>query len=601
MSLNSLVLYKNQPAIITQTPGDKIEIQLPGGRKIKVRSKDVLPLHPGPISRLDELHTPMGEVETAWELLAGETTSLPELAELVYDVFTPVTAWATWQLLEDGLYFQGSPDTITVHTPEEVVAIKAGRAAKLHEQVAYDAFLARAATNTYTTDDERYLQEIEQVAFGRREKSRVMRDLGHTPSPENGHRLLLNLGYWDHTVNPYPVRFGLPMDPPQFDLPELPDEPRRDLTHLPAFAIDDEGSSDPDDAISLDGERLWVHIADVAALVEPDSPVDAEARARAANLYLPEGTVTMLPLGATRMLGLGLQSTSPALSFGLDIAAGGEVTLAEVVPSWVKVQRLSYAAAEKQLTTAPLDALYRLALNHLARRRANHSVELNLPEVKVWVQAGQVIVKPILPLESRTLVREAMLMTGEAVGRFAQAENIPLLYSTQDPPDETDFADTLSGMFAQRRMLKRSQLKTSPGLHSGLGLEIYTQATSPLRRYADLIVHQQLRAFINGVALLDDAAIVERAGAAEAVASSVRQAERLSNKHWTLNYLASQSDWQGAAVLVEKMHRRGRVVLPALDLDTLVHLSQDIPLDSDLVVQLRSVNLPELDASFRLI
>ncbi len=63
------------------------------------------------------------------------------------------------------------------------------------------------------------------------------------------------------TVNPYPRRMDLPAESPLLDLPELPAEERRDLTHLAAFAIDDEGNRDPDDAISLDGERLWVHVS----------------------------------------------------------------------------------------------------------------------------------------------------------------------------------------------------------------------------------------------------------------------------------------------------------------------------------------------------
>ena len=64
-----------------------------------------------------------------------------------------------------------------------------------------------------------------------------------------------------------------------------------DLTHLPAFAIDDEGSQDPDDAVFAEkvegGFRLFVHVADVAALVPPKSPLDEEALRRGANLYLP--------------------------------------------------------------------------------------------------------------------------------------------------------------------------------------------------------------------------------------------------------------------------------------------------------------------------
>ena len=108
----------------------------------------------------------------------------------------------------------------------------------------------------------------------------MLNELGRTQSPENAHAFLLEVGYWDGWVDPYPRRLELPISAPTIDLGDLPEENRVDLTALPAFAIDDEGNQDPDDAISLDGDRLWVHVADVAALVRPDSPADLEARAR---------------------------------------------------------------------------------------------------------------------------------------------------------------------------------------------------------------------------------------------------------------------------------------------------------------------------------
>ena len=91
---NSLVLYKNRPALVIQV-GDKLEITLPDRNTAKVRPKDVIPLHPGPLRSLAELEPQSGEVETAWELTIGETTSLAELAELIYGEYTPATAWAT--------------------------------------------------------------------------------------------------------------------------------------------------------------------------------------------------------------------------------------------------------------------------------------------------------------------------------------------------------------------------------------------------------------------------------------------------------------------------------------------------------------------------
>ena len=118
------------------------------------------------------------------------------------------------------------------------------------------------------------------------------------------------------TDNPWPHRSGLSLDEVQLGVPDLPDEQRLDLTGLESWAIDDEGNQDPDDAISLDGDYLWVHVADVAALVRPDGHIDQAARERGSNLYLPEGVHNMLPATITEQLGLGLAEHSPALSIG---------------------------------------------------------------------------------------------------------------------------------------------------------------------------------------------------------------------------------------------------------------------------------------------
>ncbi len=597
---DSLVLYKTGPARVKHT-GDKLEIELATGKTLKVRPKDITLLHAGPLWSLGQLQqSPPGDVETAWELLIGSTTTLAELAELIYDEFTPVTAWASWQLVAEGLYFRGTTQAIEVSSPEEVAQIQAARRAKAAEKEAWTTFLDRVRANNILPDDAHYLREVEDVALKRQEKSRLLRELGHAENPELGHSLLLKLGYWGHTVNPYPQRLGVPTTPPTAPLSELPNEERLDLTHLPAFAIDDAGTQDPDDAISLDGNRLWVHIADVAALIPPDSAADIEARARGANLYLPEGTVPMLPPQATQILALGLAEISPALSFGLDLAEDGLVTNLEVRPSWIKVRRLSYKEAENRLDEEPFQNLYRIAQAYQERRNQNGAININLPEVKIRVVDGEVIIRPLPPLKSRDLVREAMLMTGEAIARFALDQDIAFPFTSQNAPEEGDFSETMSGMFARRRTLTRSQVKSVPGPHAGLGMEIYTQATSPLRRYADLLAHQQLRAYLRDDPTLSVAQILERIGTAEAVSGNVRQAERLSNKHWTLVYLLNHPGWQSQGILVEKRYARGVVLIPDLDFEIRMHLRQDFPLDSPISLKLNTVNLAELDAHFRI-
>ena len=605
---DSLVLYKTRPARVVDVSSKRLQIKLGTGEILRVRPKDVLVLHPGPLAGLQALQPREGEIQAAWELFAGQATTLAELAELAYGEYTPATAWAAWQHVADGLYFEGTPQEVVARTAAEVTQEQAGRQARAAEEQAWTEFLELLRTGQLgdgegQTHPERYadfLREVEDLAYGRTDKSRVLREVGRAETPENAHALLLQLGVWSPTVNPYPARLGVTTSPPEVALPELPREARQDLTHLPAFAIDDEGNQEPDDALSLEGDRLWVHIADVAALVSPGSALDLEARDRGAALYLPEGTVPMIPFEAIDRLGLGLTEISPALSFGLDLTANGEIAALEIVPSWVRVTRLTYGEAESRLVEEPLSSLYRRAQVYQARRQSAGAIRLEFPEVDISVEGEQIIIRPILPLRSRDLVTEAMLMTGEAVARYALQHGIPVPFTAQDPPRSEERPTDLSGMFALRRAMQPSQYSTIPGPHAGLGMQVYTQATSPLRRYLDLVAHQQLRAHITGEGLLDNTQIIERVGATEAVSGNVRRAERLSRQHWTLVYLLQHPGWSGEGIVVERRGQRTTALIPQLDLDAHLRVRRDLPLNSTVPVAVRQVDLPRLAAHFRI-
>ncbi len=473
-------------------------------------------------------------------------------------------------MVDDGLYFSGDVDAVTVHTAEAVAEIEAGRAAKAVEAAAWQAFLDRVQAGDHPLESEdRYMGDVVAVALGEQTQSRTLRALSRDATPESAHALLLAVGYWDEQVNPYPRRMGVALDAPDLALPDLPDEPRRDLTHLVSLAIDDEGATDPDDAISWDDGRLWVHVADAAALIRPGSALDQEARARGANLYLPEGTIPMLPPAATPRLALGIDEISPALSFGLDVTAAGEIEHIEITPSWVRVTRLSYAEADTQLDTSPLAEIDALAHAFTARRQELGALDLNLPEVRVRVVDGRVSVRPFANLRSRNLVRDAMLLAGEGAARFALENQIPVPFSTQErgPDLPMQAPDTLSGNFGLRRLMRPSQPKGEPGLHAGLGMAQYTQVTSPLRRCTDLLAHQQIRAFLAGQPPLDSQTLMQRVAEAAMGMSLTRQTERTANRHWTLVYLLQNPDWTGDAVIVENNGRRCFAVIPDLDIE----------------------------------
>ena len=590
----ALVLYRKRAARVVQA-GERLEIEL-DGEKLRVRPKDVELLHPGPVESLKELRPLPGEMRAAWEILAGTTTTLAELAELAFGEYSPASAWAAWRFVAEGFYFTGSPTAVRALTLEEVQAQEAERAAREAEERAWEAFLERARRGERSSNDERFYKEVEQMALGSISRCRALRELGRAETPENAHALLLELGVWNAMVNPYPRRLRLPLSPPDLPLPNLPDEPRVDLTHLPAYAIDDEGSDTPDDAISLEGERLWVHVADVAAIVTPGSPLDLEAQSRGETLHLPEGYIPLFPPEMTTRLGLGIQPVSPALSFGIELNARGEIAAVEIQPSWVKVTRLSYEEADLRMDEALFRELEERLNVHRARRLMDGAVDIDLPEVKIHVASdGTVMINPVQPLRSRRMVEEAMILTGEATAHYALWRGLAMPFSVQEEPEARVPHDTLAGMFAMRRFLRRSQYRAVAGGHSGLGLSAYVQATSPLRRYLDVVVHQQLRASLKGERLLDESEILERIGMLEAVLPALRQAEVLSERHWTLVYLLQHPRWKGKAVLVERRGTTEVWLIPDLALEVRAHLGGSFEVGEESLVEVRSIDLPNLE------
>uniref|UniRef100_UPI003568EEBC RNB domain-containing ribonuclease n=1 Tax=Pontiella sp. TaxID=2837462 RepID=UPI003568EEBC len=459
----SLVLYKNGPAIVDQ-PGDKIAIQLAGGKQIKVRPKDIQLLHPGPLQSLAELdQEPQGNMEDAWELLQGETVDLTELADLIYGAATPASVWHSWRLLDEAIHFTGTPEELTPRSEAEVAALLDKQREKEEEAARWEAYLQRVKDRAIQPEDFPHLGDLERLAYGQASTNRTLKALGIEIAPEKAHRLLLQLALWNDAVNPYPARFGCATTQPELQVPELPEEPREDLTALETFAIDDDNCSDPDDAISLDGDGLWIHVADAAALINADSPLDVEARARGANLYLPEVVINMLPEDVTSILGLGLQEISPALSFKIGVGADGTPACLKIVPSWIRVQRLSYSAADQLMEIAPFQQMSVITEQFRARRVAQGAARINLPEVKLKTTVEGALynlcarhelgfkapvdfaveIKDLPRLNSREMVTDAMLMAGEAIARYCLENAIPVPFACQPPPDEAGSPETM--------------------------------------------------------------------------------------------------------------------------------------------------------------
>ncbi|MDR0377515.1 MAG: RNB domain-containing ribonuclease [Spirochaetaceae bacterium] len=630
ISEKSLVAYKNRPALVT-AQGEKLEIAFSGGETLKVREKDVELVHPGPVRSAEEAARPpeRESVREAWELLEGGAVPLKELAELAYGDFSPRSAWAAYVLLKEGLYFSGTVDSLRPRDAGAVAAGEQKREEKQREIREREAFLERLKKRLAAPEspppgpvdpaDGRFLQDVEALAFGKAEKSRTLKDLGRSESPEEAHRVLLRCGAWTQTVNPHPARFGVsPVSSLVF--PGLPpnEEERLDLTGLPSFAIDNAWSVDPDDAVYLEGNCLWVHVADPAASVLPGSPADIEARNRGATLYLPEGSSRMLAEEALPVYALGLSEVSPALSFKITLGEDGSVAETEIIPSRIAVIRMTYAEADAAVWgdaeaagpagpyTAQLTDLFRLAERNLARRTVAGAVTLDFPEVHIAVREGEAAIQPIAPCRSADMVRECMLLAGEGAARWAsrRTTRLPFPFVTQETGDiPKDPLPGLAGFCQIRRCMRPRTLSVKPGRHSGLGLEQYTQVTSPLRRYTDLLAHQQIRSALGtgayrNIPPRDDDAMLAALAAGEAAAAATVRAERASRAHWTAVYLAGRkgSEWDG--IVLEKKGARAAVLIPGLGLETQAALKGDAAPNDPVRLIVTAVSIPAGEGAF---
>ncbi|MDR0878398.1 MAG: RNB domain-containing ribonuclease [Treponema sp.] len=652
----SLVLYKTRPALVTAI-GDKIDISVFGGEKLKVREKDVELLHPGPCVSLD-LHEapPADSVREAWELLRetanGGTSTLKELAELVSGSFTPQSAWGAYQLLQDGLFFTGTIAALRARPIAEVEAEEKKRAIKKQEGREREAFLEQIKNHTLhfsagglegqKSDDvspqavfRRFLYDVEALALGKSEKSRTMKDLGLSETPEDAHALLLECGFWTPFVNPHPARCGVSTvsaavipDPP-------PVEERRDLTDLPAFAIDSPWSNDPDDAVSVEIDAagsegsgapgsavLYVHVADPASSIIIDGSAEKEARDRGATLYLPEGSSRMLADECLSLFALGLtDDPSPALTFKITLDEKGEIAETEIFPSLVQVTRLTYADADEIIKSGaglPVNAaagvkpvlqkLCRIAERNLERRLDVGAINIELPETHISVNKtdGKVTIEPIVSYRSAEMVRECMLLAGEGAGLWAErqesADRKPWLafpYVAQEAGDiPNEILSGMAGSYQLRRCMRPRSLSGKPGRHWGLGLDTYTQVTSPLRRYTDLLAHLQIRSLLRGGTPLNAEELLARLAAGEAGAQATVQAERASRAHWTAVYLSGKKDSVWEAIVLEKKGPRWVCMISALALETQVALKSDIKPNDTVKLVLKSVNIPRCEAIF---
>lgn len=341
---------------------------------------------------------------------------------------------------------------------------------------------------------------------------------------------------------------------------------RTDFTSQKCFTIDGKDSKDFDDAVYAEetpfGFRLWVHIADVSHYVLPKSHLDSQALKRGNSFYYGESVIPMLPERLCNgVCSLCEGEDRYTLSVVLDIDAGGTLLGGDVVEGVIRsTKRMTYESVERALGgekgvyddwIGTLTVLRELRDVLKRRRDEKGNIDFDIAEPEFTFKDGKpVSAKKKDRLVAHSIIEECMIAANNFVARLCYDKKLPLVYRIHLAPSEEKMLELNSYLLAVGErtvkpdsvaiaaMLKRADESKREAIskvalrcmqkavysteckgHFGLAIDKYCHFTSPIRRYADLMVHRVLKAYLHG----ENCALLSSDCEAAAAAASERE------------------------------------------------------------------------------
>jgi exoribonuclease-2 len=581
--LSKLIAYKHQYAELIGIDNKKFIIKTASGEQLKVRQKDFRLLHP----EFTKPHTDLSADFSILSEFANQELSLQELSEWLFNEYTPHSAWQTYTIVEDGLHCYFTGDTIFIRPQEQVDKIKQKRALEAAERQIISQFVQDVQQKKYQNLNQDIIDAIKKVAFCQLKTHKIFKALDIFASPENALKFLHQINAIPATFNPYPQRYNILTDE-NYQVTTNPSEVL-DLTHLKSYAIDNIGSSDADDAISIENDTIWVHIADVASIAD-DFLVDYAAQ-RISNLYLADKIYHMLPINASEVLAL--SGTKTALSISCKLQDDGLIDI-QVQKTKITIINISYDEADNLLENE-LQEFYLIAQQHKKLRQKNGAFSINLPKVEAKLTNDELFLTTQNTSPAREMVAEFMVIAGRAVAQFASENNIPLPFITQVENAISDELKnkqlTLSEKFKIIKQFPRSSTTTTLARHHGMGLEVYVRITSPLRRFLDFIAHLQLERFLTNKELFSAQEINKFIAINNQKITNINNCVRSSNTYYKLLYL-KQNPEQYQAVVISNLSNKSLVMIEKLAL--IGEIKQKLTLDSKIKVQIKNIDIYNL-------
>ncbi len=396
--------------------------------------------------------------------------------------------------------------------------------------------------------------------------------------------LLVKLGVFDENENIDLLRFEIATEFPNEVIKTASnlalcvedissDDRRTDLTGLPLMTIDGQSTLDFDDALSIekvgDQYRLGIHIVDVGHFVRKGDVIDQEALSRGSSIYMPDQKISMLPAELSEGLcSLKAGALRPAISTMVNLSHSLEITGYEILPSLINVKhQLTYydvnLVADQDQNVM---VLREIACKFRKRRLDAGAVQISVPEINVWLgEDGTVTVNKInRESPGRMLVAELMILANWLSAKYLAENDMPAVFRTQPQPRERLYngdGGTLFQNWMQRRFLSRFVLSHHADQHSGLGLDAYVTATSPIRKYFDLITQRQLRATLGLEQPYTSEEIDRLIQLLEVPMSHVPRIQHGRHRYWLLKYLEQRIGEKEEAIVLKKQRNHYQILL----------------------------------------
>ena len=348
---------------------------------------------------------------------------------------------------------------------------------------------------------------------------------------------------------------------------------RVDFTSLALMTIDGQSTLDFDDALSIekvgDQYRLGIHIVDVGHFIHKDDDIDREALSRGSSIYMPDRKVPMLPTELSEGLcSLKAGELRPAISTMVNLNQSLDIVDYEIVPSLVTIRNqftyydVNLASDQNQ----DMKILREIAQKFRRRRLDAGAVQISVPEINVWLADDGTISVNKINRESpgRMLVAELMILANWLMAKFLSENEVPAIFRSQPAPRERLYRGdegTLFQNWMQRRFLSRFVLGHHAEKHSGLGLDAYVTATSPIRKYFDLITQRQIRAVLGLERPYSSDEINRFILLLQQPMSNVSRIQYGRHRYWLLKYLERHIGQKEEAIVLKKMRNSYQILL----------------------------------------